>query len=61
MSTQTSKNLLSNLKAKMYPFNGKAPNLIDQFLILGYDQLYLEKEYLTEMKELIKKKTINIS
>ena len=56
MSTQTSKNLLSNLKAKMYPFNGKAPNLIDQFLILGYDQLYLEKEYLTEMKELIKKK-----
>jgi len=56
MSTQTSKNLLSNLKAKIYPFNGKATNLIDQFLILGYDQLYLEKEYLNEMKELIKKK-----
>ena len=56
MSNQASQNLLSNLKAKIYPFNGKAKNLIDEFFILGYDQFYLEKEYLNEMKELIKKK-----
>ncbi len=56
MSNQTSQNLLSNLKAKIYPFNGKTKNLIDEFFILSYDQFYLEKEYLDEMKELIKKK-----
>ena len=54
-ATNSNKNLLSNVKIKKYPFNGKAPNLIDEFLILGYEVSFLEKEYLTEIKESIKK------
>ena len=35
-------NKIKNIK---FPFNGKAPNLIDKFLVLGYDQKIVEQTF----------------
>ena len=34
---------LSHINIKKYPYNGKAKNLIDKFLIIGYDSKCIEK------------------
>ena len=44
------KNLLDGKTITKYPFNGKCDNLIDKFLLLGYEQNYIEK-YLPEKIE----------
>ena len=38
------KNLLDGKTITKYPFNGKCDNLIDKFLLLGYEQNYIEKK-----------------
>ena len=41
----TNKSIMSNVKEIKYPYNGKAPNLIDKFLVLGYDQKTIDFTY----------------
>ena len=38
-------NIISNDKKIKYPFDGQAPNLIDKFLVLGYNQKTIEFTY----------------
>ncbi len=40
-----SNKLNDNKKEIKYPFNGKAPNLIDKFIILGYGQKTIDFTY----------------
>ena len=38
-------NIINSDKKIKYPFDGQAPNLIDKFLVLGYDQKTIEFTY----------------
>ena len=46
MSTQ-----YQDLEITKYPFIGYAPNLIDYFLIIGYDHLFIENELKKQIEE----------
>ena len=48
------KNMLDGKKITKFPFNGRAVNLIDKFLLLGYEQNFIDKYLPKKIEEGIK-------
>ena len=48
------KNMLDGKKITKFPFNGRCVNLIDKFLLLGYEQNFIEKYLPKKIEEGIK-------